>query len=179
MCGRSPQNCQSICWDCCPEWTSPHGCVCGGVLSPWPSHPVLPTPAPPGPFLWFQQNPQLLPALAAHHASSLSLPPAALFAWKSLRSADTRVRCPVNSASPGQQPSPRGPSVFVCTPVTASIVTGRPLFILCLRQQQGDPGGWEQGPGCPEERVRAPGSQAARPALWPGPACGGFLWLLW
>ena len=51
--------------------------------------------------------------------------------------------------------------MFVCSPVTASVATVRPLLILCLRQQQGDPGGWKQGPSCPEQRVRAPGSQAA------------------
>ena len=45
--------------------------------------------------------------------------------------------------------------------MTASVETVRPLLILCLRQQQGDPGGWKQGPSCPEQRVRAPGSQAA------------------
>lgn len=138
------------------------------AISPCPSHtcPTRPFPVVPA------KNPGLLPALPTHHTSSLSLPLAVPFAWKSLCSAHTRVRSPVNSASPGQQPSPWGPSVFICTPVTASIVTGRPLFILRLRQQQGDPGGWKQSPGCPEEQVRAPGSQAARPALWPGLACG-------
>lgn len=62
--------------------------------------------------------------------------------------------------------------MFVCTPVTASIATGRPLFILSVFvSSRASLASGSRGPVDPGERVRAPGSQAvtargvARPGL--------------
>ena len=152
---------------CLSLWTSPHGCVCGGVLSPWPSHSGLPTASPPGPFL--------LPALHAQHASPLSLPPAFPFAWKPLCLPPIPGFSPVSSASPGQWPFPRGPCV--CLHARDRLDRDRASSLSFLsssaagRAWRVEAGAWlTPGSGsCPR------GARLCQPVVWPGPACS---WLL-
>lgn len=147
----------------CPWWTSPHGCVCGGDLSPWP-------------LTWaFPQPPRQ--ALSCFRPCTHSTPLPCLCRLHFPLPGNPCV-CPPYPGSPrGVQlvlvsGRPRGAPVFVCTPVTASIATGRPLFILSVFvSSRASLASGRRGPVDPGERVRAPGSQAvlahgvARPGL--------------